>query len=355
MFKKAIGQSYKAGLPPGSLVHVGELKSNTSEVTVCGYGKDFYRENKTSEPEECLSLLEEEAIVVWVNLDGLADIEMLQRIGNFFNLHRLTLEDILNNEQRPRQEAYENYTYIVLKALVYNDDYNRIDTEQVSIVIGSNYVFSVCERKTELFDTLRKRLASDKSSIRKKGADYLAYAIMDMVVDGYFPVLEKVSDHLENLEELLLEKPEEKILHALHRLKREMLGMRQAVWPLREALIGLEKSDSIFIQTDNAFHLRDVYSHTVQIIETAEIYREILSGLFEIYLSSVNNRLNEVMKILTIFAAIFIPLTLISGIYGMNFAYMPELNWRYGYPFSLGLMAVVVVFMLLYFRRKRWF
>jgi len=269
-------------------------------------------------------------------------------------LHQLTLEDILNTDQRPRQEAYEDYTYVVLKALNFNEDEQGVEVEQVSLIIGEGYVFSISEREKDIFEQLRKRIETGKGNIRKRDADYLAYSLLDIVVDNYYSVLERVGERLESLEELLLTTPNEKTLQLVHRLKREMLGMRQAVWPLREALVGLEQSDSVFIHSDTVMHLRDVYSHVVQIIDTIEIYREILSGMLEIYLSSVNNKLNEVMKVLTIFAAIFIPLTLISGIYGMNFTYMPELYWPYGYPFALGLMVVVAVVMLFFFRRKKW-
>ena len=351
---KGIKQSQKAGMPPGALVHVGDLKSNTSLTTICGYGENFYWEKKTDEVDELRKLLNETAPIVWLNIDGLALIDMLQEIGTFYNLHHLTLEDILNTDQRPKQEAYEDYTYLVFKALAFDDKEHTIESEQVSLIIGENYVISVSERETDLFTTMRKRIEANKGTVRKHGADYLAYALLDIIVDHYFVVLEKAGERLESLEELLLTKPDEKTLQAIHSLKREMINVRKAVWPLREALVGLEQSDSVFAHPSVALHLRDVYSHLLQVIDTVEIYREMLSGLLEIYLSSVNNRLNEVMKILTIFAAIFIPLTLISGIYGMNFKYMPEINWLYGYPFAIGLMVTVAAVMLFYFRRKKW-
>ncbi len=347
-------QSHKAGLPPGALVHVGELKSSSSTVTVCGYSESIYQEKDTDNVNDLRKMLKEEAPVIWVHLEGLAGTDLLEEIGLFFNLHKLTLEDILNTDQRSRQETYENYTYVVLKTLFYNDKEHKIETEQISLIVGERHVISVSERESDNFVKVRQRIKSNKGILHKKGADYLAYTLLDRVVDDYFAVLEAVGERLESLEESLLASPDEKTLKAVHSLKREMLGMRQAVWPLREALTGLEQSDSVFVHADTALHLRDVYFHVVQIVDTVEIYREMLSGLIEIYLSSLNNRLNEVMKILTMFAAIFIPLTLISGIYGMNFKYMPELSWHYGYPFSIGLMATVVIAMLLFFRRKKW-
>jgi len=351
---KVIKQSHKAGLPPGTLLHIGELKSSTSIVTVCGFGEDVYWEKRTDSLEECRKILEEGAPVLWVNIDGLARIDLLQEIGSFFNLHPLTIEDILDTGQRPKQEDYEGYTYFACRALSLAERTGAIESEQVSLIIGNSYVLSVSERETDIFTTMRKRLKMNKGDVRLKGTDYLAYSLLDIIVDHYFVVLEKTGERLEILEESILLKPDHITLQTIHSLKREMIAMRQAAWPLREAIIGLEQSGTVFVDPAVALHLRDVYSHVVQIIDTIEIYREMLSGMLEIYLSSVNNRLNEVMKVLTIFAAIFIPLTLISGIYGMNFRFMPELEWFYGYPFALGLMAVTAIVLLGYFRRKKW-
>jgi len=352
--KKPIRQSNKAGLPPGTLLHVGELKSNTSMVTVCGFGESIFWEKSTDNVEECRKILREAAPTLWVNIDGLAQVDLLQEISTFFNLHPLTIEDILNTSQRPKQEEYDHYTYFTCRALSLADSNGAIESEQVSLIIGNNYVLSVSERETDIFTAKRKRLKMNKGAVRLKGADYLAYSLLDIIVDHYFVVLEKTGENLEDLEESILQKPAEIYLQIIHALKREMIAMRQAAWPLREAIIGLEQSNRVFVDPDVSLHLRDVYSHVVQIIDTIEIYREMLSGMLDIYLSSVNNKLNEVMKILTIFAAIFIPLTLISGIYGMNFKFMPELEWLYGYPFALGLMAATAIVLLGYFKRKRW-
>jgi magnesium transporter len=352
--KKMNRQSRKAGLPPGTLLHVGELKSTTSIVMVCGFGENVYWEKKINNIEECRKVLGEAAPILWVNIDGLAQIDLLQEIGSFFNLHPLTVEDIFNTSQRPKQEDYEDYTYFTCRALSLAETTGAIESEQVSLIIGNSYVLSISERETDIFTTLRKRLKMNKGAVRLKGTDYLAYSLLDIIVDNYFVVLEKTGEKLETLEESILQKPDEIYLQTIHALKREMIAMRQAAWPLREAIIGLEQSSRVFVDPDVSLHLRDVYSHVVQIIDTIEIYREMLSGMLDIYLSSVNNKLNEVMKILTIFAAIFIPLTLISGIYGMNFRYIPELEWFYGYPFALGLMAITAIVLLGYFKRKKW-
>lgn len=352
--KKLNRQSHKAGLPPGTLLHVGELKSNTSLVTICGFGESAFWEKKTDNVEECRKILREGAPVFWVNVDGLARIDLLQEISTFFNLHPLTIEDVLNTSQRPKQEEYENYTYFTCRALSLAESTGAVESEQVSLIIGNSFVLSVSERETDIFTAIRRRLKMSKGFVRLKGKDYLAYSLLDNLVDNYYVVMEKTGEKLETLEESILQKPDNATLQTIHTLKREMIAMRQAAWPLREAIIGLEQSDTVFVDPADTLHLRDVYSHVVQIIDTIEVYREMLSGMLDIYLSSVNNKLNEVMKILTIFAAIFIPLTLISGIYGMNFRFMPELEWLYGYPFTLGLMAAVAIVLLGYFRRKEW-
>ncbi len=349
-----VKKSDKTGLPPGALVHVGKLKCNNSMVTVCGYDHEIFWVEKTTDLKRCLNLFEQKAPVLWVHIDGLANIELLKGIGNYFNLHHLTLEDILNADQRPRQEPYDDYTYMVLKSVLYSDKEQTIDFTQISLIIGHNFVISISDCDTSIFEPLRMRLAAGKGNIRMHDSDYLAYSLIDIVVDSYFAVLELIGEKLDTLEELLLNSTNEKTLHSIHSYRREMLKIRQAIWPLRETINGLIQSDAVFIHAETNLHLRDVYSHTVQIIDSIEIYREMLSAMIEIYLSILNNKLNEVMKILTIFAAIFIPLTLISGIYGMNFIYMPELSWRYGYLFALSLMVIVAAVLLCYFKRKKW-
>ncbi len=352
--KKRMKTSTRTGLTPGSLAQAGSLKNTTSRIIIHSYGKSLYSEKETADLLKLQEYLNQDPPVLWVHVEGLARIDLLRAIGKHFNLHDLTIEDILNTKQRPRQETFEDYSYLACKALLFNNGKNSPEDEQISLVIGKNYLLTFSEADITSLQPLKKRLESERDIIRKRGPDYLAYSLIDIIVDGYFSVLEYMGERLEILEDELLSRPEQETLQEIHFLKREMLKIRQATWPLREALIGLEKSDSLFVHPDNALHMRDVYSHLVQIIEAIEINRDILSGMLEIYLSSVNNRLNEVMKILTMFAAIFIPLTLISGIYGMNFRHMPELSWYYGYPFAIGLMGAVALVMLIYFRRKKW-
>jgi magnesium transporter len=347
-------QSQKAGLPPGALVHLGKKKSDFSRVTVYGYDETSCTEKRAEDREQCLALLNSEAAVRWVNIDGLSRVEMLSMVGEHFSLHPLTQEDILNTHQRPKVEIFDNYTYIVLKMLTHNDEEDMVETEQISLILGADYVLSFQEWEGDVFEPIRERVRQGKGRIRKMGADFLMYSLLDAVVDGYFTVLEKLGERIEDTEDMLLAQPSQQALENMHSLKREMINVRRAVWPLREVVSTLEKPNVAFVGKTTELYLRDVYDHIIQIIDTTEIYREMLSGMMDIYLSSVNNKMNEVMKVLTMIATIFIPLTLISGIYGMNFNYMPELGWRYGYPFVLILMSLVSVLMLYYFRRKKW-
>jgi magnesium transporter len=347
-------RSEKAGLPPGVLVHIGKRKSDFTKVTVYGFSESFYLENQTEDRDNCLALLNSEAAVRWVNVDGLARVEILEMLGSYYSLHPLTLEYILNTDQRPKIETFENYTYIVLKMLSYNDAESVVETEQISLVFGSDFVLSFQEWEGDVFASVRERVSLNKGRIRKMGADYLMYSLLDAVVDAYFTVLEKVGERIENAEDILLANPSQQTLHEVYKLKREMVYLRRAVWPLREVVSKLEKADVAFITKPTEIFMRDVYDHIIQVIDTTEIYREMLSGMLDIYLSSVNNKMNEVMKVLTMIATIFIPLTLISGIYGMNFEFMPELNWHYGYPVVLAIMFGVSLSMLIYFRRKKW-
>jgi magnesium transporter len=292
--------------------------------------------------------------VSWINVDGLHDIEIIQQVGDCQGLHPLVLEDILNTDQRPKLEDYGDYLYIVLKML-YKQEGGGISTEQVSLVLGSNFVISFQEGiKGDVFNPVRERLRSGKGRIRGMGADFLAFSLMDAIVDNYFVVLEEVEERIEALEEEVVASPSAKTVQKLHRLKRDMIFLRKAVWPLREVLAALTRRESKLITEAVVVYLRDVYDHTIQVIDSIETSRDLLAGMLDIYLSSISNRTNEVMKVLTIIATIFMPLTFIVGLYGMNFKYMPELEWRWGYPAVLLLMVLTTIAMLIYFRRKKW-
>ncbi len=343
----------KAGLPPGTLIHVGERKVETVRIIYIDYDEQQFQEKQVPAIEDCYAF-KVTPTVTWINIDGLHDVNIIEKLGQKFELHPLVLEDILHTGQRPKAESYDDYIYIVLTMLTYDDDNQTVDTEQVSIVVGAKYVISFQEKIGDVFDQIRDRIRNSKGRIRKMGPDYLAYALLDAVVDSYFSILEKIGEKIEYLEEELVEKSTEKTLQEINRLKREMIILRKSVWPLREVINGLVKSESPLIKKSTEVYLRDVYDHTIQIIDTIESFRDMVSGMVDLYLSSLSNKMNSVMKVLTIIATIFIPLTFIAGIYGMNFEYMPELHWRLGYAVVWIVMIVVALVMLIYFRKKKW-
>ena len=347
-------RSKKAGLPPGTLIHIGERKAEEPKITVIDYDEANYQEKEIKKIEECF-LFREMPTVTWINIEGLHEIGTLERLGECYGFHPLVLEDILNTDQRPKMEDYGDYIYIVLKMLNHNGKSNGIVTEQVSIILGSNFVISFQEGgEGDVFNPIRDRIKSGKGRIRKMGADYLAYALLDAVVDNYFIIMEKLGESIELLEEKLITHPTPDSLRIIHHLKREMIFLRKAIWPLREVISGLERGELALFKESTRIYLRDVYDHTIQVIDTIETFREMVSGMLDIYLSSVSNRLNSVMKVLTIIATIFMPLTFLAGVYGMNFKYMPELEWKWGYPVVWLVMIVIGVSMLIYFRKKRW-
>lgn len=346
-------RSKKAGLPPGTLIHIGEKKGETLKITVMDYDEGHFQEKEIRTTEECFAF-KDAPTVTWINIDGLHQIEILEKLGECYGFHPLVLEDILNTDQRPKMEDYGDYLYIVLRMLSYNDQSSEIDTEQVSLILGPNFVFSFQEKEGDVFDPIRERIRNNKGRIRKMGADYLAYALLDSIVDNYFMIMEKLGETIEFLEEELVTHPVPETLQTIHQLKRELIFLRKAVWPLREVISGLERGELVLVKETTRIYLRDVYDHTIQVIDTIETFRDMISGMLDIYLSSVSNRLNSVMKVLTIIATIFMPLTFIAGIYGMNFKYMPELGWRWGYPMVWVLVIVISVFMLIYFKKKRW-
>jgi magnesium transporter len=354
MPKYSSRKARKAGLPPGTLVHVGDKKIETVKITVIDYDESTFESKEIAKVEECYPF-KDKPTVTWINVDGIHDVDIIEKIGSNYGLHPLLLEDIMHAEQRPKIEDFESYLFLVLKMLSFDEKKNEIRIEQVSLVLGPNYVFSFQEREGDVFDPIRERIRNAKGRIRKMGADYLAYALLDAIVDSYFLILEKIGDKIEGLEEDLIANPDKKTLQTIHYLKREMIFLRRSVWPLREVISGMSRKESSLIKESTEIFLRDVYDHTIQVIDTIENFRDMVSGMLDIYLSSLSNRMNEVMKVLTIFAAIFIPLTFVAGIYGMNFSYMPELGWKWGYFGVLALMAAIGISMLVYFRRKHWF
>jgi magnesium transporter len=346
-------RSKKAGLPPGTLVHIGEQKAEKVSITVIDYDEGRLQEEEIETVEECFPF-KDKPTVTWINVDGIHQVEILELLGECFGLHPLVLEDILNTDQRPKLEDFGDYIFVVLKTFSYNDQSDEVEPEQISLILGPSLVMSFQEREGDVFNPIRERIRTGKGRIRRMGADYLAYALLDLVVDNYFIVLEQVGEKVEFLEEELVTNPTPETLQTIHNLKREMIFLRKSVWPLREVVGALERGESSLIKESTGIYLRDVYDHTIQVIDTIETFRDMISGMLDIYLSSVSNRMNEVMKVLTIIATIFIPLTLIAGIYGMNFKVMPELGWRWGYPIVWLVMLVIGALMLVYFRRKKW-
>ena len=346
-------QAKRAGLPPGTLVYVGEKKIEKVQIRYIDYDEQKLQEKQVSNIEECFPF---KAIptVTWINIDGLHDVNIIEKIGTHFDLHPLTLEDILHTGQRPKFEDLDSYLFVVLMMLRFDEESQTVLSEQVSLVLGSNVVISFQENIGDVFEQIRNRIRNAKGRIRKMGADYLMYALLDAIVDNYFGILEKLGEKIESLEEELVGDPSERTLQQIHRLKREMVFLRKSVWPLRELINGLERSESALIEESTGVYLRDVYDHTIQVIDTVESFRDMVSGMLDIYLSSISNRMNAVMKVLTIIATIFIPLTFVAGIYGMNFVHMPELKWRYGYAAAWLIMLVVAGLMILYFKRKKW-
>jgi magnesium transporter len=346
-------RSKKAGLPPGTLVHIGERKAKDLKITLIDYDEVHFQEREIEKIEECF-VFRDQPTVTWINVDGLHQVEILEKLGECYGFHPLMLEDILNTDQRPKMEDYGDYIYIVLKMLGQNNKNHGIVTEQISLIMGSNFVISFQETEGDIFDPIRDRIRNGKGRIRKMAADYLAYALLDSIVDNYFIIMEKLGEKIEFLEEELVTRPTPETLKTIHQLKREMIFLRRAVWPLREVVSGLERGESSLMKESTRIYLRDVYDHTIQVIDTIETFRDMVSGMLDIYLSSISNRLNAVMKVLTIIATIFMPLTFIVGIYGMNFKYMPELEWYWGYPAVWLVVVLVGVSMLIYFKKKRW-
>ena len=346
-------RSKKIGLPPGTLTHIGDKKTENVEITLINYDEAQYQEREVKKIEECFPFKDKPA-VTWININGIHDAEIMGKIGEYVGLHPLLLEDIMNTDQRPKIEDFGDYIFIILKMIYYNEKKNEIEIEQVSLILGLNLVISFQEREGDVFNSIRERIRRGKGKIRKSGADYLAYTLIDAIVDSYFLILERTGEKIEKMEEKLVSNPTPITLQGIHNLKRDLIFLRKSVWPLREVISGLERTESSLIEESTGIYLRDVYNHSIQVIDTIETFRDMISGMLDIYLSSISNKMNEVMKVLTIIATIFIPLTFIAGIYGMNFVYIPELQLRWGYFAALFIMAVISIIMLIYFRRKKW-
>ena len=347
------GHGHKRGIPPGTPVYAGTDRRDPIEITVIDYNESEFSERTLQQVKECLPF-KDSTTVSWINITGVHNPDLIRAIGDCFGLHPLVQEDILNTSQRAKLEDYDDYLYAVLKMVQWDETAGRMLTEQVSLVIGSNFVLSFQEQKGDVFDCIRDRLRSAKGRIRKMQADYLGYSLLDAIIDGYFSVLEKLGERMEALEEETIARPTQKTRERIYRIRQEGLFLRKSAWPVREMVGALERLESPLVSEMMGPYFRDLYDHAIQVIDTTETFREMLSGMLDTYLSSISNRMNEVMKVLTIIATIFIPLTFVAGIYGMNFDVMPELHWHWGYPVVWGIMFVTVAVMVVYFKRKKW-
>jgi magnesium transporter len=343
----------KAGLPPGTIIYTGHEQERIPQITVIQYNQGIFDEFSADNVEEVKSHLKDE-LNSWINIDGIHNTEIIAQFEETFNIHSLQLEDIVNVHQRPKIEDFGHYLFFTLKMLTYNQDTKEVDSEQVSFIMGKNYLISFQEKPGDVFDSIRDRLRNMKGKVRHKGTDYLAFALIDVIVDYYFHIIESIGDEINALEELIFSNPDDKHLQDIQHNKKQLLLLRKSIYPLREAIYKLQKTEFSLIDKKTIKYFNDVYDHTVQIIETIESQRDMNTGLKDIYLSGLSMQMNRVMQVLTLIATIFIPLTFIVGIYGMNFEYMPELSWRYGYFIIMGLMLAIALGLLFYFKRKKW-
>lgn len=354
-----MGKRYhRPGTAPGTLRAPETPAAGPVKVTLIDYGPDHFEEKQLTDIEHCFSYRDKPS-VTWINIEGLHDVGLIERLGKHFGFHPLALEDVLNCGQRPKLEDYGAYHFLVMKSLYLKEE--ELEVEQISFFLSGTYVITLQEVPGDSFEAVRERIRHGKGQIRKMGPDYLLYALVDALVDEFFPVLENYGERVEELEDEVIDQPTPEILNEIHRIKRELLLVRRTAWPEREVINALQREEAHLVRPETRVFLRDCYDHTIQVIDMVETYRDLASGLLEVYLSSASNRLNEVMKVLTIISTIFIPLNFIAGLYGMNFnpqaspLNMPELNWYFGYPTVLIVMAVVGISLVVYFRRKGWF
>ncbi len=346
--------SDKTGLPPGSLVHVGNVLTEETRISVVDYSKDVATETQISSIDELLSYRQSDT-VTWVIVEGLSNVGVVEQIGEMFGIHQLVLEDILNTHQRPKFEEYEDYLYIVLKGMMAEGEEFTVSYEQISLLLLENIVFAFKEKQDELFAPVLQRIRTSKGRFRSLGADFLTYSILDAIIDQNFILIDALDEAITVLEDQLLAgEPSNATLNAIQRLKREIVGVRRYVSPIRELINEMLRSESPLIDEKTHIYLRDVSDHAIRVIESIELHRDIISGLLDIYISSVSNKMNEVMKVLTVFASIFIPMTFLTGIYGMNFEYMPELKLHWTYPALWLVFLTIPVSLLIYFKRKKW-
>ncbi len=353
MSKKRKKRSSKSGFPPGSLVHIGEEITDKIKIFVTRFNETEFDETEAKSLDVCKH--EEDGKITWINIVGVHESETIKKIGERFKIHPLTLEDIMNTDNRAKMDDHGEYVFVILKHVSNGKgDSIELDFHQVSLILGANLVISFQETESNIFEPVRERLRAGLAKFSEMGAAYLFYTLMDLIVDNYFLVLEKLDDTITLVEDTSVAQHDSETLQYLHSIRREVIAVRRAVWPLREVISGIQKREPPLMARTNAMYWMDLYDHIIQVMDTTETYREILSNIFDIYLSSVNNKMNEVMKMLTIIATVFMPLTFLAGLYGMNFKYMPELEWRLGYPAVLIVMIAAVGLMYAFFKKKEW-
>lgn len=354
MGKKRYKRVMKTGLAPGTLLFTGEKKMEQVEISLVRYGIELYEESFPESLEEVVQEMRVDGPVTWINIDGLHDEDAVEQICQRLEIHKLTMEDILSVGQRPKIEEHSDYLHVVLHMFMLEARSREIADEQLSFILKGNLLLTFQEKKGDVFDEVRRRIREGKGQLRRRKGDYLLYALMDAVVDNYYPILENLGEEYEALELELLDNPTPLALNRLHILRRETTILRRSIYPLREVVSRFEKMEEPFLDGGTRVFIRDLYDHTIQVIDNIEVLRDTAASLLDLYMNSISNKMNEVMKVLTIIATIFIPLTFIVGVYGMNFDYMPELRWRYGYFAVMVVMFVAVISMMYFFRRKRW-
>jgi magnesium transporter len=346
--------SKKKGLPPGTLLHIGDAKQGKATVILMEYAADRFFEKHECYIQDFLRTIPQDT-VTWYNIEGVHDINLIETVGRELGLHCLTLEDIVHTGQRAKFEDYGDYLFIVLKMLRYNKEKHQLQNQQVSMVLGKGYLMTFEEANWDVFEIVREHIRKKQGQIVHHGCDYLAYALIDAIVDHYFEILEHFGDLMEELEQELLSHPTNETLNKIHHMKRDFVLLRKSIWPLREVLSQLQSDRSALLTPETQLHVRDVLDHTIQVIDALESSRDLVSGMLEIYLSSVSNKMNSIMKVLTLIATIFIPLTFVTGIFGMNFETMPELRKSWMYPWGFWIIiAVLSSCMVVYFRKRRW-
>jgi len=348
----SIKKKKKIGLPPGTLVYTGDKVKEITKIKVTEYTEEHYNYQEYKEVTTDLDKIEK-PLIKWIDVYGLAQIDIIEGIGQQFNLHPLVLEDILSPNQRPKLEDYGSYIFTVLQKLSWNKDEEDFDYEQISLILGDNYVISFQERDTKLFNPIYERIYVPKGRVRLMGADYLFYALIDIIIDNYFIVLEKVGEDIEDIEDTLIKNPDPETLQLIYKLKRSSIELRKSVWPIRDVINKLQREQSNLIKDDLQIYLRDIYDHVFRISDLLENYRDIIFGMLDLYLSSVSNKMNDIMKVLTMISTIFIPLSFLAGFYGMNMivyrSYQNDLL-----VIVIVIMTVIALLMFIFFKKKRW-